>query len=81
MSFITIKTNKMNHTFSCNEKCLIYLLTWQKWEKQYLAKKVDQFRLRCNNYKDNLLENFLQMKDTYKKIYISISFIDRLTLT
>ena len=58
MSFITNKTNKIYHRFSCNDKCLIYLLTGQKCQKQREGKKVDHFRLRCNNYKDNLRKFF-----------------------
>ena len=33
LSSITKKTGKINHRFSCNFKCLIYLLTCQKYEK------------------------------------------------
>ena len=76
MCFITIKTNKMSHKFSCNEKCLIYLLTWQKCEKQYLGKKSTIFA--CDAIiTETILENFLQMKVTYNSTYMNIPFVDR----
>ena len=44
---------KINHSFDCNEKCLIYLLTCNCCQKQYVGQTVDIFRNRWNNYKDN----------------------------
>ena len=43
----------INHSFPCNDKCIIYLLTCNKCKIQYVGKTVDEFRLRWNNYKDN----------------------------
>ena len=44
---------KINHSFNCNEKYLIYLLTCKVCLKQYVGQTVDEFRLRWNNYKSN----------------------------
>ena len=44
---------KINHSFECNEKCLIYLLTCNCRQKQYVGQTVNTFRNRWNNYKDN----------------------------
>ena len=43
----------INHSFNCNDKCIIYLLTCNKCKMQYVGKTVNDFRLRWNNYKDN----------------------------
>ena len=37
-------TYKVNHKFGCNEKCLVYLITWNKCLKQYVGQTVDMFR-------------------------------------
>ena len=47
------RSYKINHSFDCNEKCLIYLLTCNYCQKQYVGQTVDIFRNRWNNYKDN----------------------------
>ena len=44
---------KINHKFDCNEKCLVYLITYNKCLKQYVGQRVDMFRLRWSNYRDN----------------------------
>ena len=43
----------INHSFNCNDKCIIYLFTCNKCKVQYVGKTVDDFHLRWNNYKDN----------------------------
>ena len=43
----------INHSFNCNGKCIIYLITCNKCKMQYVGKTVNDFRLRWNNYKDN----------------------------
>ena len=47
------RSYKINHSFDCNENCLIYLLTCNCCQKQYVGQTVDIFRNRWNNYKDN----------------------------
>ena len=52
-SSVDKKEYVINHSFNCNDKCIIYLLTCNKCKMQYVGKTVDDFRLRWNNYKDN----------------------------
>ena len=47
------KSYKINHSFDCNEKCLIYLLTFNCCQKQYVGQTVDIIRNTWNNFKDN----------------------------
>ena len=47
------ETCKINHQFECNEKCLVYLLTWKKYFKQYNGQTIDTFRHCRNNRKSN----------------------------
>ena len=47
------RSYEINHSFGCNEKYLIYLLTCNCCQKQYVGQTVDIFRNRWNNYKDN----------------------------
>ena len=47
------RSYKFNHSFDCNEKCLIYLLTCNCCQKQYVGQILDVFRNRWNNCKDN----------------------------
>ena len=48
------RSYKINHSFDCNEKCLIYLLTSNCYHKQYVRQTVDIFRNKWNNYKNNV---------------------------
>ena len=41
----------INHNFNCNDKSIIYLLTCNKCELQYLGKTVDDFCFPWNDYK------------------------------
>ena len=52
-SSVDKKEYVINHSFNCNDKCIIYLLTCNKCKMQYIGKTVDHFRLRWNNYKHN----------------------------
>ena len=45
-STVTGESFKINHHLSCNDKCLIYLLTCKICKKQYTGKTFDRFRLR-----------------------------------
>ena len=53
-SFATKKTYKINHSFDCNDKCLIYLLSCKSCGKQYVGNTADHFRSRWNNYKSDV---------------------------
>ena len=46
-------TYKVNHKFDCNEKCLVYFITYNKCLKQYVGQTGDMFRSGWSNYKDN----------------------------
>ena len=50
-SFMTKNVYKINHSFNCDSKCLIYLLSCRVCGIQYVGSTVDRFRLRWNNYK------------------------------
>ena len=52
-STTTGETYKINHQFNCNTKCLVYLLTFKVWLKQYAGQTAEEFRLRWKNYKSN----------------------------
>ena len=68
-SFTTKKTYKINHSFDCNNKCLIYLWSCKSCSKQYVGNTANHFRSRWNNYKsrktesgdmENVKQKFLQ---------------------
>ena len=52
-SSVDKKEYVINHSFNCNDKCIIYFLTCNKCKMQYVGKSVDDFRLQWNNYEDN----------------------------
>ena len=54
---VTHTPYKINHSFDCNDKCLIYLLTYKTCFKQYVGSTTDCFRYRWNNYKCNDRKN------------------------
>ena len=41
----------INHSFDCNDKCLIYLFNCKTCGQQYTGKTAYHFRSRWNNYK------------------------------
>ena len=51
-SFQTKEQCKINHQLNCNDKCLIYLLSYL-CGLQYVGSTTDKFRLRCSNCKEN----------------------------
>lgn len=46
-------THILSIVIGCNDNCLIYLLTCNKYINQYVAQVVDGFCFRWNNYKSN----------------------------
>ena len=48
------KTYKINHSFDCNNKCLIHLLSCKPWSKQSVGNTTDHFRSRWSNYKSDV---------------------------
>ena len=71
-SSVDKKEYVINHSFNCNDKCIIYLLTCNKCKMQYLGKTVDAFRLRWNNYKDNI-GNTLRKNHVCNNAYLNTS--------
>ena len=53
-STVTGETYIINHSFECNERCLVYLLTCNKCTMQYVGETIGQFQSRWNNYKSDL---------------------------
>ena len=51
--FVDKKVYKINHRFTCSDKCLVYLLSCKVCGMQYNGQTNDEFRYRWNNYKDN----------------------------
>ena len=56
-STVTHMSYKINHSFDCNDKCLIYLLTCKTCLKQYVGSTTDCSRYRSNNHKCNDRKN------------------------
>ena len=52
-STVTNMSYKINHSFDCNGKSLIYLFTCKTCLKQCVGSTTDCFRYRWNNYKCN----------------------------
>ena len=52
-SFQTKQKFKTSHHLSCNDKCLIYLLSCKVCGLQYVVFRSDKFRFRWNNYKEH----------------------------
>ena len=44
---------KINYQLNYDERCVIYLLTCKRCQKQYTGETMDDFRYRWNNYKSN----------------------------
>ena len=52
-SNINGETYKINHKLTCDDNCLIYLLSCKCYAKQYVGERTESFRYRWDNYKDN----------------------------
>ena len=51
--FVDKKVCKINHRFTCSDKCLVYLLSYKVCGMQYNGQTNDEFRNRWNKYKNN----------------------------
>ena len=51
------KIYKNNYRFTCSDKGLVYLLPCEVCGMPYNGQTNDEFRYRCNNYKDNNVES------------------------
>ena len=52
-STVTHTSHKINHSFDCNNKCLIYLVTCKTCLEQYVGSTTNCFRYCWNIYKCN----------------------------
>ena len=52
-SSVNQNTYKINHNLNCDDKCLIYLLTYKEYRKQYVGETTYAFHKSWNNYKSN----------------------------
>ena len=50
-SFVDKKVYKINHRFTCSDKCLVYLLSCKVCGRQYTGQTVDEFRYWWDSYK------------------------------
>ena len=86
-SSVTSNEYKINHSFNCNEKCLLYLLTCKTCKKQYVDKTCDSFRFRWNSYKDNNRKFLRDQSCMQQHIYEHFSseghcsFLDEVSIT
>ena len=72
-SSVDKKEYVVNHSFNCNDKCIIvYLFTCNKCKMQYVGNAVDDFHLRWNNYKDND-RKYLRKESCINNTYLSTS--------
>ena len=51
--FVDKKVYKINHRFTCSDKCLVYLLLRKVCGMKYNGQTNDEFRYRLNNYKNS----------------------------
>ena len=56
-STVTGESFKINHSFDCDDKCLIYLLRCNQCKKKYVGQNVDNFRFRWSSYKCSFRKN------------------------
>ena len=76
-SFTTKKTYKINHSFDCNDKCLIYLLSCKSCGKQYVGNTTDHFRSRWNNYKSDVRKAESGDMENVKQKFLQSHFLQR----
>ena len=88
---VTGDTFKINHSLSCDDKRLIYLVTCKQCNKQYTVETTDLFCYRWNNHKDNARKfdrkEFCMQEQLYKHFQTeshkgflnetSVTFIDK----
>ena len=76
-SFTTKKTYKIKHSFDCNDKCLIYLLSCKSCGKQYVGNTTDHFRSRSNNYKSDVRKAESGDMENVKQKFLQSHFLQR----
>ena len=76
-SFVTKKNYNINHSFDCNDKCLIYLLSCKSCGKQYVDGTSDHFRSRWNNYKSDVRKAESGDMKNVKQKFLQSHFLQR----
>ena len=76
-SFTTKKTYKINHSFDCNKKCLIYRLSCKSYRKQDVGNTTDHFRSRWNNYKSDVRKAESGNMENVKQKFLQSHFLQR----
>ena len=74
----TGNTFKINNNLNCNDKCLVYLFTYNVCLKQYIGQTVKEFRYRWNNHKNNR-RKYQRMAHVCSNTFLSI-FLRRDTI-
>ena len=78
-SFTTKKIYKINSSFDCNNKCLIYLLSCKSCSKQYVGNTTNHFRSRWNNYKSDVRKAESGDMENVKQRFLQSHFYSRIT--
>ena len=76
-SFTTKKTYKVNHSFDCNEKCLIYRLSCKSCGTQDVGNTTDHFKNIWNNYKSDVGKAESSNKKNVKQKFLQSHFLQR----
>ena len=76
-SFTTKKAYKINHSFDCTNKCLIYLLSCKSCSKQYVGNTTNHFRSRWKNYKSNVRKTETGDMENVKQKLLKSHFLQR----
>ena len=76
-SFATKKTYKINHSFDCNEKCLIYRLSCRSCGTQDVGNTTDHFKNIWNNYKSDVGNAESSNKKIVKQKFLQSHFLQR----
>ena len=68
---------KINHSFDCNDKCLIYLLSCKSCGKQDVGNTTDHFRSRWNNCKSDVKKAESGNIENVKQKFLQSCFLQR----
>ena len=74
-SFTTKETYKINQSFDCNEKCLVYRLSCKSCGKQDVGNTTDHFRSRWNNYKSDVRKTESDNMENVKQKFLQSHFL------
>ena len=69
------KKRKINRSFGCNGKCLIYLLNCKTCGKLYTYKTTNHFRSRRNNYKSEVRKVVSGNMENVKQKFLQSHFL------